>query len=168
MHTRAVHNSRLGRLVLVRPLADGDTATVAALFERLGDASRSARYHGTKPRLPQRDLACLAAVGPDSHVLVAYVDGDPLPAGMARLARHADDRRAGEVAFEVADRYQGSGIGTLLVESLLADARAAGFLRVDAVVQPSNRAALGLLRRTLDRLTLRMDGDAILAAAPLR
>ena len=43
--------------------------------------------------------------------------------GIARLVR---DGRAAEVAFEVADEYQGRGIGSVLTQVLAADARAAG------------------------------------------
>src|SRR5262249_16634823 len=100
-----------------------------------------------------------------SHVLVAHVDGDPLPAGMARVVRDASDRTAGELAFEVADRYQRRGIGKLLVELLLADARAAGIRRVDARVQTSNRAALGRLRRVLDRRSVQVEGAETLVVA---
>jgi ribosomal protein S18 acetylase RimI-like enzyme len=165
MHAHAAHNHTLGKAVTVRLLADGDTAAVAALFDRLGDASRRRRFHAAKPRLTSSELEQLARVDGDHHVLVAHVDGDPAPAGMARLVRDAHDRRAGEIAFEVADAYQGAGVGTLLVEMLLADARAAGFTRVDAVVQTSNRAALGLLRRVLTRPTIRVEGSETVVAA---
>ena len=165
MHAHAFHNRRLGKIVTVRPLANGDTATVATLFDRLSPTSRERRYHAVKPRLTSTELAHLAQVGPHSHVLVAYVEGDPLPAGMARLVRDASDRTAGELAFEVADRYQGHGIGKRLVEMLLADARAAGIRRVDAWVQTSNRPALGLLRRVLDPATVRVEGAETLVAA---
>jgi GNAT superfamily N-acetyltransferase len=165
MHAQAFHNPRLGKVVTVRALADGDTETVAALFGRLSPASRERRYHAAKPRLTSGELARLAQVGPDSHVLVANVEGDPLPAGIARLVRDASDRTSGELAFEVADRYQGHGIGKLLVELLLADARAAGIQRVDAWVQTSNRAALGLLRRVLERRSLRIEGAETLVVA---
>jgi ribosomal protein S18 acetylase RimI-like enzyme len=165
MHAHAFHNRTLGKIVTVRPLANGDTATVSALFDRLTPASRERRYHAAKPRLTSGELAHLAKVGANSHVLVAYVDGDPLPAGMARLVRDASDRTAGELAFEVADHYQGHGIGKRLVEMLLADARAAGIRRVDAWVQTSNRPALGLLRRVLDRTTVRVDGAETLVVA---
>ncbi len=165
MHAQAFHNRKLGRVVTVRALANGDVATVASLFDRLSPASRERRYHAAKPRLTPGELTRLAQVGPDSHVLVAHVDGDPLPAGMARLVRDADERTAGELAFEVADCYQGHGIGKLLVELLLADARAAGIRRVDACVQTSNRAALGLLRRVLDRTTMRIEGAETLVVA---
>ena len=102
----------------MRPLADGDTATVAALFDRLSPASRAARFHGPKPRLTDADLRRLAAVDRD-------------------------------------------------VTLLLADARAAGFRRVEAYVEPSNGGALALLRRLLGRPELRLDGGDVLVAAPL-
>jgi len=165
MHAHAFHNRRLGKIVTVRPLANGDTETVAALFDRLSPTSRERRYHAAKPRLTSTELATLAKVGPHSHVLVAYVEGDPLPAGMARLVRDASDRTAGELAFEVADRYQRHGIGKRLVEMLLADARAAGIRRIDAWVQTTNAAAFGLLRRVFDRTTVRVEGAETLFVA---
>jgi ribosomal protein S18 acetylase RimI-like enzyme len=96
------------------------------------------------------------------HVLVAYVDGDPEPAAAARLVREGD---AAEIAFEVADCYQGAGLGTQLVELLLADARAAGIGRVEAYVESSNRAALALLRRVLRRPSARIDSGEVLLAS---
>jgi len=165
MHTQAFDNRTLGKVVTVRPLANGDTATVAALFDRLSPDSRERRYHAAKPWLTAGELTRLARVGPESHVLVAHVDGDPLPAGMARLARDASDRTAGELAFEVADRYQGHGIGKLLLELLLADARAAGIRRVDASVQTSNRPALRLLRRVLGGTDVSVEGAETRVAA---
>jgi len=165
MHTQIFDNRSLGKTVAIRPLADGDTDTVAALFDRMSPASRERRYHAAKPRLTSRELTCFAQVGPDSHVLVAHVEGDQLPAGMARLVRDASDRTSGEIAFEVADAYQGRGIGSLLVELLLADARAAGIRRVDAWVQTSNRPALGLLQRILGHATVRVEGAETLLVA---
>ena len=167
MHTRVFRSRRLRALVTVRPLRDGDVDTVAALFDRLSPESRKSRFHGAKPRLSAADRALLARVDADHHVLVAHVDGDAAPAAIARLARCLDDRRAAELAFEVADCYQRAGIGTTLVRFLLADARAAGFTRVTADVELSNRQALGLLGRLLGRGALRVEGAAVRADAPL-
>ena len=164
MNTRAFHKSGVGT-ILVRPLRDGDADTVAAVFDRLGPVSRSSRFHGPKPRLASSDLAALAAVGGNRHVLVAYVEGDPRPVALARLVRSGD---AAEIAFEVADAHQRRGIGGELVRMLLADARAAGIARVDAVVESSNPAALGLLRRVLARRSARVEpGGEICVSAVL-
>lgn len=168
MNTRAFRSRKLGRLVLVRALRDGDVTTVAAVFDRLGPESRARRFHGAKPRLSDADRTRLAGVDADRHVLVAHVDGDEAPAALARLVRCPDDPRAAEIAFEVADCYQNAGIGTALVELLLADARAAGFTRVTADVQLSNRGALALLRRLLGREALHLEGSDIRVDAPLR
>jgi ribosomal protein S18 acetylase RimI-like enzyme len=164
MNTRAYANRTLRKHVTIRPLAGGDTATVAALFDRLSPASRASRYHAPKPRLTDGDLEQLATVSPDRHVLVAYVDGDEEPAAIARLARAGD---SAEIAFEVADCYQGAGIGTQLVSLLLEDARAAGIARVEAYVETSNRRAFALLRRVLGRPALRIDGGEVHVAAAL-
>src|SRR3974390_2178327 len=110
------------------------------------------------PAPPPHEREALARGDGDHHVLVAYVDEDQQPAAMARVVRSADDRRTGEIAFEVADPYQGCGLGTQRVELLLADARVAGIGRVDAVVQTSNRAALDLLRRVLHAPMIRVEG----------
>ena len=92
--------TRYVRGLTIRPLRNGDTATVAALFERLGERSRERRFCGAKPRLSELELANLARVDADHHVLVGYVDGDPEPVGIARLVR---DGTSAEIAFAVAD-----------------------------------------------------------------
>jgi ribosomal protein S18 acetylase RimI-like enzyme len=130
--------------LLIRPLRDGDVATVAELFSRLGPASRVKRFGGAKPRLTERELDELARVDATHHVLVAYVPGEPSPAGIGRLVRTG---AAAEVAFEVADACQGRGIGSLLARELAADARAAGVRELHATVCCDNPPALSLLRR---------------------
>jgi ribosomal protein S18 acetylase RimI-like enzyme len=127
----------------IRPLGNGDTATVGELFARLGPRSRETRFCGAKPRLSGDELTALARVDGDHHVLVGYVDGDPQPAGMARLVR---DGAAAEIAFEVADVHQGRGIGSILARELAADARAAGIRELLATVCGDNPPAVSLLK----------------------
>lgn len=130
--------------VTIRPLRDGDTAAIAVLFGRLGAHSRARRFGGAKPRLAEHELTALARVDGDHHVLVGYLDGDPLPAGIARLAR---DGSSAEIAFAVADVYHGRGIGSVLVRELASVARAAGITSVRATVSGDNPAAVSLLAR---------------------
>ncbi len=128
----------------IRTLRNGDTETVAALFGRLGPGSREKRFCGAKPRLSEDELTALARVDGEHHVLVGYLDGDPQPAGMARLVR---DGATAEVAFEVADGYQGRGIGSTLARELAADARAAGITELVGTVCGDNQPVVSLLRR---------------------
>ena len=128
----------------IRTLQDGDTATVTALFDRLGSHSREHRFCGAKPLLRPSELAALARVDGDHHVLVAYLDGDTEPAGMARLVR---DGVSAEVAFEVADECQGRGVGSVLASELARDARAAGITELVATVCGDNPRVVSLLKR---------------------
>jgi GNAT superfamily N-acetyltransferase len=163
MHSRAL-KPKHGPEVVVRPLADGDIATVQMVFERLGPESRRARFNGPKRRLGEKELRWLATVGPKHHVLVAYVDGDPEPAALARLVRSG---AAAEIAFDVADVYQGLGIGSALAQQLVADACAAGVLEITALVRSDNPAAFAVLSRALGQLKVRFEGPELLVRAPI-
>jgi RimJ/RimL family protein N-acetyltransferase len=138
MHSRYVNG------LTIRPLRNGDTETVAALFERLGDRSRERRFCGAKPRLSESELAHLARVDSDHHVLVGYLDGDPAPVGMARLVRTGS---SAEIAFEVADAHQSRGLGSILASELAADARAAGITQLVATVCGDNARIVALMKR---------------------
>jgi GNAT superfamily N-acetyltransferase len=134
--------SEFVRGVTVRPLRNGDTAVVLAVFEALGPASRLRRFGGAKNVLLPAELEQLARVDASHHVLVAWANGAPI--GLARLVREG---KVGEIAFEVVDEWQGLGVGTLLCERLAADARAAGIERFRGDVSPDNVASRALLRR---------------------
>jgi len=135
-------NAELIRGITVRPLRNGETGVVQAVFDRLGPRSRQLRFGGAKNVLFPQELTELARVDGDHHVLVAYA-GDA-PVGIARLVRDGD---VAEVAFAVVDDLQGNGIGTVLVERLAADARAAGIKRFHADVRADNAPSLALAAR---------------------
>ena len=157
MHSRYVNG------VTIRPLRHGDTQTVCALFSRLGDESRRQRFGAAKPRLSQEELTQLARVDSRHHVLVAYVSGDVGPAGIARLARRG---RTAEVAFAVADEYQGRGIGSALARILADDARAAGIVELHAAVTGDSKKVAALLSRSATALRATwLGGEAALVAA---
>jgi len=138
--------------ITIRPLRNGDVATVLALFGRLGEQARASRFCGPKPRLNDRELALLARVDSERHVLVGYVDGDSRPAGIARLAR---DGGSAEIALSVADELRGRGVGTALLGALAADARAAGIPSFVATVCGDNPSMVSILHRLSSSLEVR-------------
>jgi ribosomal protein S18 acetylase RimI-like enzyme len=164
MNTRTL-KPRHGPRLFVRSLARGDVATVKAVFSRLGEASRRARFNGPKPCLSAAELEQLARVDASHHALVAHVVGDPQPAAIARLVRTGRD--TAELAFAVADCYQHRGIGSALAAELLADARAAGITIVTALAAADNRAALALMRRCATVLDLRLEGSEVAIRAAI-
>ena len=147
-HTRGMQ-SRYVDGITIRPLRNGDSATIAAVVARLGPRSRGRRFGGPKPVLADRELKALARVDADRHVLVAYAAGDPEPAALAELVR---DGASAEIAFAVADIHQGRGIGSALARELAADARAAGITELRATVSGDNPAALTLVQRLASSL----------------
>ena len=128
--------------ITVRPLRNGETTVVQAVFDRLGPRSRQLRFGGAKNVLFPQEREELARVDGNHHVLVAYLEGEPV--GIARLVRDGD---TAEVAFAVVDDWQGNGIGTVLVDRLGADARAAGIKCFHADVRPDNKPSLALAAR---------------------
>ncbi len=63
-----------------------------------------------------------------------------------------------EVAFAVADEFQGRGIGTTLTRALAADARAAGVTELVATVCGDNTPAVSLIARIAESLQVRWQG----------
>jgi GNAT superfamily N-acetyltransferase len=144
--------------VHAKPLRHGDVRTVAAVFARLGERSRRARFNGPKPCLSRSELRQLASIDETRQALVAYVEGDPRPVAIARLAR---DGASAEIAFAVADEYQQRGIGSALGAALIADARAAGITEITALVASDNPAAVTLIRRIADVWDIRHEGPEL-------
>jgi GNAT superfamily N-acetyltransferase len=137
--------ARDGTAVHLRPLRRNERELVAGFFAGLSAESRRRRFLQPMPRLPEAMLARLVEVDGRRHVaVVATVDGEC--AGIARYLALADQLGTAEVAVTVTDRYQGRGIGRLLVDALKPAAVRAGLTTLVYLVEPTNRPALGLLR----------------------
>jgi len=74
----------------------------------------------------------------DHFVWVVTDDGDPV--ADARFVRDESDPTVAEIAFLVADAYQGRGIGSFLVEALSVAARVGGVKRFTARMLSDNLA----------------------------
>src|SRR5436309_2270566 len=143
-------NAELIRGITVRPLRNGETEVVQAVFDRLGPRSRRLRFGGAKNMLGPAELEQLARVDGAHHVLVAWYAGRPV--GIARLVR---DGSVADVAFDVVDSLQGNGVGSVLSQRLAEDARAAGIQTLRATMSAENRASLALMRRMTAELDVR-------------
>ena len=153
-----------GLAVVAEPLSDGDVRTVLGIFTAMSERSRRLRFNGPKPWLTRAELRQLSTVDDRRQALVAYLEDDRRPIGIARLVRSGD---TAEIAFAVVDEHQRRGVGTALVSALLADARAAGITEVTALVSVGNAAALALLRRVLNALSVRYEGSDLAVRATL-
>ena len=66
-----------------------------------------------------------------------------------------------EVAFVVADGWQGRGLGTVLFDRLTARARAVGIDRIVAITLAHNTRMLALFRRSGYPMTVRHDAEVV-------
>jgi ribosomal protein S18 acetylase RimI-like enzyme len=132
----------------IRPLRDGDTATVERVFAQLSATSAYQRFGTGVSRLGPRSLLALAAVATDQQgVLVAEVGGRPVGLGRWVRGPYADRPSAAEIALEVADAWQGRGIGRRLVAAVAEDAERSGVESLLAYVDLANGRMTGWLRR---------------------
>lgn len=148
-----------GTDVCVRPLEPGEADVVSRIFEGLGERSRRQRFHGPKARLSERELALIASVDHRTReALVAVEMSSDRPLALFELVREADDDRTAEVAFVVADDWQGRGLGRILADRLATRARCLSLDRLRAHVVASNDRALAVVRRMGRVVTSRLSG----------
>jgi GNAT superfamily N-acetyltransferase len=137
--------ARDGTRVGLRPLHRGERDLVAGFFAGLSQESRRRRFLQPMPRLPEAMLRHLVDVDGRRHAaIVAEVDGQC--AGIARWVALPDEPGAAEVAVTVADRFQGRGIGRLLLDALARRAARAGVTTLVYLADPTNLPVLRLLR----------------------
>ncbi|TMK70906.1 MAG: GNAT family N-acetyltransferase [Actinobacteria bacterium] len=130
---------RDGSTMRLRPPVDGDAADLVGFFDGLSDRSVYLRFHGR----PSIDEALVAPVlDPDwaeRGALVGAAGGQIV--ALASFVRLRDMRTA-EVAFAVADAFQGRGIGTRMLEQLAGVAAGVGIEEFVAEVMADNVAML--------------------------
>jgi ribosomal protein S18 acetylase RimI-like enzyme len=149
METTTVRNNvRPTEQVVIRPLTADDSSALLAAFEHLSLETRRLRFMSAGARLTKRDAErltdldhqqaeALAAIAPETGEII----------GVARYFGLLRDPAAAEVAVTVNDDWQGRGIGRRLVAALAERARANGFERLVAFVDPANRRVIGWLER---------------------
>ncbi len=140
-----------GGEVWLRPLQRGATGPLQSVIDAMSPAARAQRYLTGMPRLPATWLDVLSDVDGVNHVAWLASIG-MTSVGIARYA--VTDPGVVEIALEVADAYQGLGIGTVLLDAVTTVAAARGIRRVRATLQPDNEPSRRLVTRAGVRLTV--------------
>jgi RimJ/RimL family protein N-acetyltransferase len=100
-----------------------------------------------KRELTERELTFFTDIDHLNHEAIAAVDQrDGSIVGVARYVRDRDRAHVAEVAIEVADSFQRTGIGTALASRTIQRAYANGLALLTATALWENHAARGLLR----------------------
>jgi len=153
-----------GERVLYRPVRPDDKQFLRQGFDELSRESRYQRFATPKNRLTDAELAFYTEQDGVSHFAVGagLIDDDgQLMEGIA-IARYVslpEDPSLAEIAIVVLDRFQNRGIGTRLLECLLAEAAGNDLTRLRAHVQRTNRTAMLLIEKCVDQFDVSLDGS---------
>jgi RimJ/RimL family protein N-acetyltransferase len=131
-----------GTDVQLHRMSARDARRLRRFHRRLSTETTYFRFFSVHPQLSPDEIQRFTHVDHrDREALVATVDGEIV--GIARFDR-LDDPADAEVAFVVADAWQGHGIGTLLFEQLAVRARELGVRRFVADTLPHNHRMLAV------------------------
>jgi RimJ/RimL family protein N-acetyltransferase len=124
-------------------------AALQRAFEALSPNSRYLRFHVPMRRLPDGLARYLTDVDGVHHVaLIAFDRARPDEwLGVARFVRNREAPETAEAAITLADRAQGRGIATRLLQALALEARATGIHTFTMLVLASNQRARNMLKR---------------------
>jgi len=159
---------RDGSTLRLRPPLESDGEALLRFFRDLSDRSFYYRFHG-HPSLDERLVdPVLDPDWIDRGALVGFVSeaGEERVVALANYVRLRDPAVA-EVAFTVADTYQGRGIGTRLVEQLAARAAAQGIERFVGEVMAENAAMIGVFERVGFEVSRTLGGGEVEMTFPI-
>lgn len=139
---------RGGGECLVRPIHPGDAQRLQAFVQALSPESRYFRFVSAMTELPAAMLARFALIDYDREMaLVALVkegEGERI-VGVSRYVTNPDQASC-EFALVVADDYSGRGLGSRLMESIMAVAREKGLSEIQGLVLARNPGMLRLMK----------------------
>lgn len=149
----------------VRPIRPGDAERLVAFHSRLSPRSSYFRYFTFHPTLSAGEVEHFTHVDyVDRLALVAELDEQII--GVGRYDREARSDEA-EVAFVVADDFQGHGIASLLLDQLADAARARGVTSFSATTMLENRQMLDVFLHSGYPVSRSLEYGTVLLSFPL-
>ncbi|MFC6713586.1 GNAT family N-acetyltransferase [Branchiibius cervicis] len=127
---------RDGSVAQVRPIKPSDGDALRAFHDAQSPESTYLRFFAPMKHLSDKDVHRFTHVDYVNRVALVLRSGDRL-VGVGRFDRFDDGRKA-EVAFNVADSFQGRGVGSVLLEHLAAIGLELGVEEFVADVLPQN------------------------------
>ena len=136
----------------LRPIRSEDAPGLSALHARLSPESRYFRFFSARAELPPEEAQQLATVDYRTQMaIVALPVNQAEPSIIIGVARYAVADLAkpdeADVAIVVEDRFQGRGLGTVLLARLLEYAREHGIQYFRANVDSMNTTMLKMIQR---------------------
>ena len=127
----------------VRPIRPSDAAALVSFHALLSPDTIYRRYFSPRPTLTEQDVERFTTVDYQDRFAVVAVSDEAIVA-VARYEKDGSD--SAEVAFVVSDSYQAHGMGSLLLEQLVAAAVERGITQFHADTLVDNVAMQRVFR----------------------
>ena len=143
---------RDGARLCLRPIRPEDQDRLIAFYDRLSQHTAYQRFFTVMKRLPPDWARLLANVDYARRLALLAEHGPADAPELVGVARYEPTDRAdtAEIAFVIQDAWQNRGLGTLMLDALLAAAEARGIGRFRAYVLATNARMIDLLVRFTD------------------
>jgi RimJ/RimL family protein N-acetyltransferase len=140
---------RDGARLRLRPIRPGDQDRLISFHEKLSRNTAYQRFFAAVRRLPPDWAHRLANVDYQGRLALLAEHGDGPTPELVGVARYepTDQPDTAEIAFVIQDSWQNRGLGTLMLDALLAAAEARGIRTFRAYVLATNARMIDLLTR---------------------
>jgi acyl-CoA synthetase (NDP forming)/GNAT superfamily N-acetyltransferase len=151
---------RDGQGVLLRTATPADFPLIQEMLSRVSRESLRMRFMGSMKQAPAKFVEGLCSEDPCDRACVLAVMGEGPDAKVVGFGNYVGlgARNTADVAFIVADEYQGRGISTLLLERLAGIAAGVGFVGFEADVLFENQQMTNVFRDSGFEARQVMDG----------
>ena len=139
-----------GQGLTFKPATQNDIPLVKSLMKRVSPESLRMRFMASVSAISDQMIQTLCSGDfTESGCLLAIIKDskEEKAAGLGNYVAIGNGHTA-EVAFLVEDKYQGKGIGTLLLERLAGLAAANGFIELEAEVLKDNQQMISLFKNS--------------------
>jgi acetyltransferase len=153
-----------GMPVTVRPIRPEDAGIEQAFVRGLSERTRYFRFMQAVHELTPEMLVRFTQIDYDREMaFIAVVEDEPGNEQQVAVVRYTTnpDQRSCEFALVVADKWQGLGIGTHMMQSLMQVARARGLRLMEGEVLSDNSTMLALMRRLSFTIRTRPGDDGV-------
>lgn len=144
-----------GTRLRFRPITANDTPHLLDIFSNLSAQSRYQRFIAPVDSVPEERVAQIASQMVADTVergkgVLAFVeiDGKETAVGGARYFREAEGERSAEFAITIRDDHQHRGLGKLLLDELIRQAKRNGIRRLTGLALADNVGLWKLVEHT--------------------
>ena len=140
---------RDGRTVLLRPIKPEDELLWLEMFQNFSEQSIRYRFFNIIKDTPHEVRVRYCNIDYDREIAIVpelTEDGRRKILGVVRVPIEPD-KKTGEIAFIVADPWQGLGLGSKMVDYMIEICKDKGLETIYGVMLPDNYRAIGLVKK---------------------